>query len=503
MDSRRRTPIAIALLAGAAVFGAALADDAAPPRTLASLSGTFRSDKGKPIAGAVVSIEGGGTTKTAADGTWTIAPVVPGDALVTAKGAGFRVQTLLRVAAGEKRVWDATIGKPGVLTGRLLDEYGNPLARQPGWAKDQGWLVAAECEQEWMNRPDSEDWSCLTDENGNFRLRVSLDALFRLRVIRTDKRWLLALRTEWISGGLADITLRALPADMPHARVFCRIEDRHGAAVTGDGAPEEWVYLHRVDEAGIRHFHYGRRLTFDAVKGAWVSDPLSLGRYAVVASISDWDVFEFPAVDVRDAADVDIGTLRLPPQGRARFVPARTGPGGDAPVKLSLACIGTYAGRDLPSSPWWWGGWCLGFAGGPELTGDAPVEQGLCPGRWSAHFSAIDPVRSKFEYAEVPFEVRSGETTTVTIPVRGAPVRTIRVGLAGRTPSQAVVAVSDASGVVVGRSVPLAAGAQEFQTCLAPGRHTLVALTSDRRRLTGTLDIPEKDAPEKFDVFLR
>jgi len=502
MDSRRRTPIATALLAGAAVFGAALADEAAPPRAPASLSGTIRDSKGKPLAGAVVSIEGGATAKTAADGTWTISGVAPGDALVTAKGAGFHVQTLLRVAAGEKRAWDATIGKSGVIAGRLVDEYGHPLARLPEWGKDEGWLVVADREQEWMNRPDSEDWDCLIDENGNFRIRVSPDALFRLLVMRTDRHWMLALRTEWMSGGLAGITLRALPADMPHARVVCRLEDRHGSAVTGDSAPEKWIYLTRPEAERNRYEKYLGRFAFDAAKGAWISSPVPLGRYAVLAEISDWGAFEFPALDVRDAADVDVGTLRLPRQGRARLVPARSGPGSDAPVRVSLLCARPFAEPDEPFRTWY-RGWIRGSARGPELTGDAAAEQDLCPGRWYAHFSAIDPVRSKFEYAEVPFEVRAGETTIVTIPIRGAPVRTIRVGIAGRTPSQTIVAVADANGVVVGRSAPLMNGAQEFQTCLASGHYTLVAFTSDRRRLTGTMEIPEKDAPENFDVFLR
>jgi hypothetical protein len=494
---RRPSLIVLALLVGAAI-GAALADDAAPARTPAALSGTLRDSKGKPIANAAISVEGGATAKTAADGTWTISPVAPGDALVTAKAPGVRVQALLRVAAGESRRWDATIGRPGLLQGRVVDEYGNPLARLPGWEKGKGWRVFAEPEQAWMNEPHSETWGCLPDENGNFRLRVSPDALFRLRVWRTDWQ-ALTLRTEWMSAGLSDITLRVLPADMPHARLFCRLEDFNGTAVTGDGAPGKWVSLRRADEDSRGYREIGGRLAFDSAKGAWVSNPLAPGSYGVVTYVSDRGAVEFPEVEVRDAADVDIGTLRLTRPGRVRFVAERSGPESDAPIRVDLRCVRRFEESPGPIHRWWW--W--GGARGPDLTGDAPAEQGLYPGRWYATLSPIDPVRSKFVYAEIPFEVRAGETTSVTIPVRGAPLRWIRVGFAGRTPSQAIVAVSDASGVVVGRSWVLHEGRQEFQTCLAPGRHTLVALTSDRRRLTGTLDIPAENAPEKFDVVLR
>jgi hypothetical protein len=498
MGPHRRSLLAVALLAGVA-----LAQEAPPPAA-ASLSGTIRNEKGKPVAGAVVSVEGGASAKTSADGTWTISPVAPGDALVTAKGPGFNVRALLDVAAGQSRRWDATIGKPGVIAGRLVDEYGNPLARLPGWEKDQGWLVVAQSEQEWMNRPDSEDWSCLVDENGEFRLRVSPDALFQLLVMRTDRHWLLALRTEWMSGGLTGITLRARPTDMPHARVVCRLEDRHGTAVRGDGAPGKAVrvVLADVSRPANRYGDIAGRFAFDAAKGAWVSSPMPLGRYTVRASIDGSGACDFPTVDVRDAADIDVGTLRLPAPGRVRFVPNRSGPDPDAPVRVTLSHARARAEPDEQFRAWYCG-WIRGSARGPEFTGDAPAEQDLFPGRWCAHFSAVDPVRSKFERAEVPFEVRAGETTTVTLPIRGAPGRTIRVGIAGRTPSQTIVTVADANGVVVGRSAPLMSDAREFGACLAPGRHTLVAFTSDRRRLTGTLEIPEKDAPESFDVFLK
>src|SRR6185503_19148140 len=155
----------LAVLAGA--MGAAFAGDARDAPGDATCSGTIRDAKGRGVAGAVVSVEGGARTTTAADGTYAIG-ATPGDALVTAEIRGrFRVRTLLRLVAGESRRWDATVGTPGVIRGRVVDEYGHPLTGTRG-PPATGWHVVAIPEFEWMGSPDPDTWWSAADANGAF-----------------------------------------------------------------------------------------------------------------------------------------------------------------------------------------------------------------------------------------------------------------------------------------------------------------------------------------------
>jgi hypothetical protein len=492
LDPRLRPLIALA--AAALVAVAIAADDAARP--VASLGGTIRDAKGKPIVGAAVSVEGGGSSKTDADGTWSVAGVAPGDVLVTAQSPGrFRVQTMLHVAAGETRSWDATIGMHGKITGHVVDEYGHPLTAPPGSTGTYGWEVIAIPSERWMQRPNSETWWVNTDATGAFAVRVSPDALFRLAVRNMDS-CSVALVTEPMSAGLGDVTIRVLPSNMAHAHVHCRLEDSKGTTLTGDTASMQ-VFLFQRDRV------FAGDVSIDASKGDWFSSRVAPGSYVVVASHPILGTFEFPAIDVRDAADVDLGVLRFPQAGRVRFTPARSGPGSDvvASVMIRRMLSGTPADKDFE---WSWGkAWFWGIGPGVELRGDAAVEVDMPPGRYSTTVGVPKPPFGSIENVEIRFEVRSGETTIVTVPLRGAPARTIHVVYPGTPPSQAMLTVSDAVGIVEGRSWLRPGDWPDPTIRLVPGRHSIVVLTSDRRRLTATLDIPEEKPPDVFNVVPR
>lgn len=492
MSSTKRSLVALAIAMLVAVVSAA--DDA--PRPAASLGGTIRDAKGGPVAGAVVSVEGAGSSKTAADGTWSVAGVAPGDILVTAQSPGrFRVQTILRVAAGETRSWDATIGTPGKISGHVVDEYGHPLTVPRGATGNHGWQVIAIPSERWMQQPNSETWDVLTDATGAFALRVSPDALFRLCVRNLDSRSL-SLLTEPMSAGLGDVTLRVLPGNMPHAHVHCRLEDSKGAALTGDAASMR-VFLFQHDRVFAGH------VAVDEGKGDWVSSRLAPGTYDVVASHPSVGTFEFPPVEVRDAADVDLGVLRFPAPGRVRFTPARSGPGSEAVASVSSGRLLSRLAPDVLYA-WSWGiGWFWGAGPSVELRGDAAVEVEMCPGRYSASVHVPFPPTDPIENVELPFEVRSGETTEVTVPLRAAPARTIHLQFPGSAPSQVMLTVSDTAGIVAGRRWLRPRDHPDPTIRLVPGRHQVVVFTSDRRRLSGTLDIPAEKAPDVFNVVLR
>jgi hypothetical protein len=481
-------------------FGLGARADDKPPAA-ASCSGTIRDVHGKPIAGVAVSVEGGASTKSAADGTWSIAGVSPGEALVTAEIHGrFRVQTLLTVAAGETRRWDATIGTPGHLRGHVFDEYGHPLVGDK--STDRGWMVAASPVPDWVCGPylrgaSPEKWHVLTDADGAFDLWVHPGVLFRLCVsVRAPgpEWWSRALTTEPMTAGLCDVTLRVPPENMPHARIRCCFEDSRGKAVSA--APGTEVALLQSD----RHFATHLTIAFDAAKSEWVSNRLAPGEYSVVAGLPSCGTYEFPAVCVRDAADVDLGTLRLPPTGRVRFTPARSGAGSDGVAHAFVRRILSRDGSDALGPIL--GGWGGRLAA--DNADDAAVESDCLPGRYVAFVNGTKPSDMRAQNVEIPFEVRSGETTNVTIPLRSPPPRAMTLRYPGARPWQAMVTASDADGIVEARWRLI--DEQDFPPellRLAPGRHAIVVWTSDRRRLTGTLDIPDENAPEKFDVVLR
>lgn len=485
MGSRfRQAILATTVVAASVELGLGRADEA--PAS-AQLCGEVRTTRGKPIVGASVSIDGVATARTDSDGRWSIPAAAPGEALVTIACVGARVQALARVAAGETWRWNATIGTPGVLRGRVVDEYGHPLTRNPATANGRGWVVSAEPEQPWMNRPDAECWGAMTDENGEFRLRVSPDALFRLQVRATDSL-APSLWTEPISGGLADITLRVPPEGMPRSRVRCRVEDVDRSEPSPGAALE--VRLHTTDGRAAGS------LSFDAATGRWVSDRLPEGRYCVVAGTAARHQ-AFPSFEIRDAADVDLGTLRLPRPGRVRFVPDRSGPSSDGPVLLSLFGVRSFvsdAGELHTSLRHLWS------ARGPDLSGDAPVEVAMSPGL--CYVSNIPTQPGVVERVHVPFEVRVGETTLVRVPLRGAPVRAVRLAFPGRAPSQALALFVDPHDRWVGGRWVIRPD-QQISIRLGEGRHAISVLTSDRRRLSGSVDVPADDAPDRLDVVLR
>ena len=243
MDPRRRALIWIMLFVGMSSSVATHAGDEGSSEQPARLSGTIRDAKGVPVVGAVVSVQDGDRTITLADGSYAISSISPGDTLVTASIVGrFRVETLLSVASGRNHHWDATIGAPGVIRGRIVDEYGHPLTSIPD-RKDSGWMITAMPEQEWMRSGEGDNWRSATDAHGEFQLRVGPDALFRLQVRRADSS-AFVLMTEPMSGGLRDVIISVPPASMPHGRIRCRLEDHEGRKLTDV----------LVQEVFLRHF---------------------------------------------------------------------------------------------------------------------------------------------------------------------------------------------------------------------------------------------------------
>jgi protocatechuate 3,4-dioxygenase beta subunit len=118
--------------------------DLAPAGTAVIAGKVTAADSGRPVKRARVSAAGGGRTRTATtdeNGRFSIPKLPPGTYAVTATKTGFvdgafgqrrslRTGTPVEVADGQQRNdVDLNLSRGGVITGRVLDEDGEPLSR--------------------------------------------------------------------------------------------------------------------------------------------------------------------------------------------------------------------------------------------------------------------------------------------------------------------------------------------------------------------------------------
>jgi hypothetical protein len=83
------------------------------------------SASGSPIQGATISYAGGSTT-SAANGTYTLPDVMPGEVLVTISKAGYAtVSRTQAVAGGATVTLDVALAPPGTITGKVISSVDN------------------------------------------------------------------------------------------------------------------------------------------------------------------------------------------------------------------------------------------------------------------------------------------------------------------------------------------------------------------------------------------
>jgi hypothetical protein len=460
-------------------------------------SGVVRDARGNPVAGVTVTIPGVGKAVTGVDGAWRIDGVPAGDVLAVAEKSGlFRVRQTIHAEPGKDLRWDATLGARGFIKGRLVDEYDHPLTG-PGTDHKARWRVGALRWPEWMRCWSFIDgcagprgtppmnlseprFGIVTDAQGRFELPVDRGTLHCLRV-GLPGSFGRALLTGPMSDGLADVVVRVPSSRMPHARVRVRL-------VAPDGKP--------IEKARVDFLHsdgdIADEAVFDSAAGVWTSRPMPPGSYWAWVYDSTFGWRDFGPFHVADAADVDAGTIRMPPVGRVRF--AVTGGEFAVPIRVERIVADSHAWRTYH-------GWnhvgCEHLEPGTPSTPSA--ERDLSPGRYRARVGYSNSI--EIEEVEVVFDVRSGETTAATIPLRAAPWRAVRFRCPGATPTYVESTLTDADGAVVGRRVGDGDGVSWLR--LPPGRFAVAVETSDERRLAGTLDVPDDNPPSGFVVELR
>lgn len=184
-----------------------------------------RADVG---AGSAFGLLGSRTT-TAADGTFELADLEPGEIELWAEGERGRASTKLRGAAGDELHWEAVLETGGAIRGRLVDESGAGLA---------GWGVAVMDDP--MPAPDSSglitDFDhdvAQTDSEGRFVVEDCHDRPHRVEAHAPGSFFYASAWTTGVFPEREELVLRVESARLPSVVITGVVVDESGRAVSG------------------------------------------------------------------------------------------------------------------------------------------------------------------------------------------------------------------------------------------------------------------------------
>ncbi|MEM7308589.1 MAG: carboxypeptidase-like regulatory domain-containing protein, partial [Planctomycetota bacterium] len=237
-----------------------------------TVAGTVRSAEGEPLQGVFVMVGDYGLDslqrRTDADGAFRLEHVASGEvAILASSREQGRARATLSGEEGEVLVWDAVLDRGRVLSARLVDERGEPLA---GW-----WIQVAESGDP-SNRERPWGGSATTDADG--RLRILRCPAGGLTVTAFERR---------LEGRMGDATFVGLHADVEEHELVVPEATRGRSTLLGrvldeDGRPVSMrLSLTSVSSGrgASQHSHHAT--------GAFRFPHLPAGEYAV--AFGDWN----------------------------------------------------------------------------------------------------------------------------------------------------------------------------------------------------------------------
>jgi len=394
------------------------------------LVGLVSDSAGEPVRARVSAGDEIGLLETstlcAADGTFRLDDLEPGAFVAFAEGERGRARAELVGVAGEELVWEPVLAPGSVLRGRVLDGSGAPLA---------GWGVSVE-DEPWVEaEPDY--GSALTDAEGRFLLEGLHERAHRVEAFAPE--------SFFASAGASDVwpereelVLHVDPSLLPSAHLRGSVLGPDGRALAGARLTPTRAGAFNSPVAGT------------AADGSFALGPYPPGTWWLhveAAELPDCPGLHLGPRELGPGETWECGAIQLLPGG-ALEVSAPAPPGST----LRLHVLG------------------LDSRGRLELADGLWRLAALAPGRYELALRGAGVAA-----ALVPFEIRSNETTRLTLtPALGlASVVEVRgAGLDARQPPRLVI--RDAAGVrCVDQELWPEGGRFRCELALAPGTYAV------------------------------
>lgn len=238
-------------------------------------------------------------TVTAADGTFAIADVLPGEVeLFAVARSGARARAQRSLAVGERAEWSPVLGRGGRLRARLIDPAGAGLAQ---------WTVLVEA----LDEGTIGQW--VTDEHGLFTVEQCEEGQrYRLRLHQSDS----LVKGSWATHDVVARDEETYSLEIPSRHIA-----RGSVALTlarPDGAPVEKIMILLAQLDGESGPAQGRWAGV-AEGGRYEIGPLTVGRYQLMAWDRELGPLGLGAVTTSGEGTTNFGTHRFETPGVLRL----------------------------------------------------------------------------------------------------------------------------------------------------------------------------------------
>lgn len=445
----------------------------------ATVAGTVTRADGSPAAGASIALSEEEfdpllpMARAGADGSYELGALPIGRVELRAgsRDAGSAKATL-ELAPGETGRWDPVLALGRIVTGRVLDERGGPLA---------GWTVSA-------NAGMTSRWhaSAKSDAGGAFRFTDCASGSLELQLFAPEQSPILPALTRALAPDEDEVELRIARDELPECSLAGRVLDEAGEPAHGS------VSLWRADASSARS------IPLDA-EGRFAVERIPPGRFELIATMDGLPRASLALLDLRPRERLDLGELRLDAPGRVRITVGGAAPSASAAYSTFLfrAQVDEASGRRAIHTS--------------EMAQarDADLGIALAPGRYRlrAHASR------GFADEERELEVRSGEETLVDLQPREGRFAHFEVVVpdAAALPERVRMRLFDEGGREFWdtRSPASPRESRRFGcgSNLRPGFYTLEAESADGRRASARFEVvlsePEDWRANRFELELR
>ncbi|MSR62218.1 MAG: sigma-70 family RNA polymerase sigma factor [Planctomycetes bacterium] len=403
----------------------------------------------------------GSHTSTDANGVFVLAELAPGEFEVLAESKHRRARATLHGAAGETLRWDVVLGELGAIRGRLVDERGAGVA---GWhvlVEDDGSPVADAC---------STLGHAKTDAEGRFVVEGLGAHAHRLEAHPEGP----VLFSPAVAAGVFperdELVLRVDPTRLPSVRIV-------GAVLDQDGQPVPSAQLRLTNLAFGRSASASPAIDGSFDLGPYPSGPWSLSVKA--AERADCPELLVGPHELAAGETWDCGALVLQPGGALHV--RTSGAAGLAPTFVVLQGT-TWRGR-------------------LHVDGDAWRSDPLAPGSYRLAVRGPGVVA-----ALVPFEIESGETSELALPLAaGAPLELRLLADPAGPYQRPVLRLRDASGasVIEEELFQQRVGGYRVELALVPGVYHAEAWLAGGPRAEARWTVGAGGAAEPLVLELR